>query len=177
MRRAARLFGEGQGGLVAVMAVGDEELQRRQRPRDGARQCAPRQNPKPLCKAFRIGKGDVGWTLGCLGQQPPQLAAGAVVDEPQRLQARARRAHQLEAILLGTAVRALVRQDDASLVWLEPQRGNQVAAGAPVTQVHLVHVHRRVVHMQRSVLQPALEGPGRAVVVGARTDEADDVVR
>ncbi len=160
-----------------MVAVGDEQLQRGHRLCDRLGPRAARQYPQPLGEALGIVEGDVGRALDRLVQQPPQLAAGAVVDEPQRLQARARRAHQGEAVLFGTAVRALVRQDDAPLVRLQPQRRHQVAAGAAIAKVHLVYVHRGVVRAQRSGLQPGLESPRRAVVVVARADEADDVVR
>ena len=176
VRRPARLFGVGQGGLVTVMAVGDEQLQRGQRSCDGACPRAVRHGPQPLRQAVVVVEGDVRRALGCLVEQPLQLGPG-VVDEPQRLQARARRAHQRESILFGTAVRALVRQDDSSLVRLQAQRRQQVAPGAAVGKVHVVHVHRGVVGAQRSALQPGVESPRRAVVILAWADEADDVVR
>ena len=116
-----------------MVAVNDEELHWDQRGCDRVAPRAARQYPQPLRQALGIAEGDVGRALDSLVQQPLQLAAGAVVDEPERLQARARRAHQREAVLFGTAVRALVRQDDAPLVRLQPERRQQVPAGAAVT--------------------------------------------
>jgi hypothetical protein len=69
-----------------------------------------------------------------------------------------------------------VGQDYAVLIGLQPKGRDEIATAAS-GKSHLVDVHRRRVGLEDAVSDPLLEGLGGALVVGARPDQADYVVR
>ena len=112
---AGVLRGEGDGGLVAVVAVGDQQLLVVERA-DEARIVEP-----PQLRALDL---EVGVAVGATGGCRP------VVEEEDRLQLDARRPQQPQAPLLRAGVRALVRQHRAGLVGLDLERADDPEARA-----------------------------------------------
>src|SRR5262249_9382650 len=105
----------------------------------------------------------------------------AVPEQEDRLEVRARCAEQAQTAFLRAGVRALVRGDDAVLVWLETERGDDPfarpvdAVGAGVRLLE-PPVRGLGVLDEGAVRAPVLER-GRGLVVGVRQREPDDVVR
>src|SRR5579871_93631 len=116
-RRLAPVLGvEGERRLVAVVPVGDQEL--RVAELLGQRVAELRVEP-PEARAH-----------AALVRLQIRLAEPVEVDAPvpeqeDRLEQRPRRAQQPQPPLLGARVRALVREDDAALVRLGAQRGDE----------------------------------------------------
>ena len=116
MRRARLLLAEGDGGLVAVVAVGDQErrveldLVRSARARHACGRRPPRRPSRLAVRALEHGVG--------------------VVEQEDRLELRARRAQQAQAALLRAGVRPLVRQHLAGRVRRHRHRGGEALARA-----------------------------------------------
>ena len=98
-------------------------------------------HPEPVAVPFGTREGHRRSPAGDPIQHRPDACLRSLVQKPQRLEADLGCPQQRQAIFLGTAVRALVRQHHLVRVRLEPQRGDQVAADAAV-ELDLVHVHR-----------------------------------
>ena len=103
-RRRPLLLGERERRLVAVVAVGDQQLL----VVEGANERRVVQSPQ-----LRALHREVGLALR------PRRRRGAVVEE-DRLELDARRAEQTQAAFLWARMRPLVRQDRPRLVGLDP---------------------------------------------------------
>src|SRR5579872_1383772 len=161
-RLAAVLGVERQRGLVAVVAVGDQQLRVREVGELGAA-------PEAVAVA-----GEVGLTLRDRDPRP-------VVEQEDRLQLRPRRAQQAQAPFLRPRVRPLVRQHDPPLVRLEPQRDDEA-----VPLAHdAVRADVRLRERPRGRLRLADDDPARAprrqvarrLLLRLRKGQVDDVVR
>src|SRR5439155_26601921 len=107
-----RRLAERERRLVAVVAVGDQQLRVAQLL--GERVAELRiESPEPVAAAAQVGLGEAV----DLDRPGPE--------EEERPELRPRRAAQPEAALLRTGVRALVRQDDAVVVGLRAERGDE----------------------------------------------------
>ena len=102
-RVGAVLFVERERGLVAMMTVGDQQLQVG--------------DVRPAADAPEAVAADLE-----VGRAVRDVRGRAVVKEEDRLELRACRAQETQAALLRARVRALVRQDDATVVRLDLQR-------------------------------------------------------
>src|SRR5262249_40990982 len=92
-----------------------------------------------------------------------------------------RRTQEPQPPFLRTGVRALVRQDDAALVRLGAERGNEALAGArdavrPDVALLEPPVGGLVVLDQHALLSPGREVAGR-LLLGVRQGQTYDVVR
>ena len=123
-RLAAVLLVERERRLVAVMPVGDQEL------RVGELLDSASENSG----SSRQSASDAAFVRRQVGLAETVDLDRAVPEEEERLELRARRAEQPQPALLRPRVRALVRQDDAVLVRLEPERSDEPLA-APVDAV------------------------------------------
>ena len=105
----------------------------------------------------------------------------AVPEEEERLELRARGPEQPQPALLRARVRALVGQDDAVLVRLDPQRRDEALA-APLDAVRPDVLLREPparglgVADEHAVLLPLREARGR-LLFGVGQRQVDDVVR
>ena len=190
MRRVGMLLPVGDRGLVAMMAVGDQE-------RRGELELARLDRPDPRAHA---ALDDV---CSRLARRPLEERLG-VVEQEDRLELCPRRAQQAQAPFLRSGMRALVRQDDpvlvrdgrhrrrepfaracdpvrAGVVLRDPpvglRRFDEHAARAPLGQVArgpLLRVRQRqmhdVVRAAREVLEPLRI---RDHVVGRRDERAE----
>ena len=152
--------------LVAVVAVGDQELPVGERLGDAlARQPARASCPRPRGR-LAIGHGD---------------GRVAVVEEEDRLELGARRAQQPQPALLRARVRALVREHGAGLVRLDAQRRDEaVAAPRDPVRADVVLLERPdgrlVVADEHALVEPGPEEPP-GLVLGVVQGQVDDVVR
>jgi hypothetical protein len=179
----------GQGGLVAVVAVGQHHLASRQRSLqalDGGPVLHP---PEPVVHAVvGIGLGD-GVALGQRADGGPAVALG-VLEEPQhRREVGPHPAQDLQPLQARCRQGLLVGQDDPLGVVVEADRGQDrgAHAGAAVRAGEglLQPVEGRTgILLQDAVRQPALPGAGGALealaagVAGAvgLEDDVDGVV-
>ena len=105
----------GQRGLVAVVTVGDQQLAVGERLGDAFGREPPETGALDL---------EVGLSLG------PARGRRALVEEEQRLELGLDLAQQAQAALLRATVRAFVGEDDAVLVRLGLERGDEALARA-----------------------------------------------
>src|SRR5206468_9318874 len=112
------------GGLVAVMAVGDDDGLGRERGFDARDHGGIRQPPE-LVPVVHVDDG--------LAERPDERAhglAGAGVEAEDRAQVGARGAQDREAVGLRAGQRALVRADDARAELLETEPAEEAVAPA-----------------------------------------------
>ena len=180
---AADLVRVSARGLVAVVAVGDQQL--------GSAQlllrCGDRgpvgDAPEPMGRAVVIGQLAVRRPLELRRQRRPRIA---VVEREDRREVGARRTRQQQPVLLRPWMRALVRTDPTAAVVLHAHAREQPAARAPFAVrsgvVLLERPQRRLrVGHDDAVVAPGLQGRGGVVVgvaAGAilRQVDRDDVV-
>ena len=164
-RRRSLFLREGDGGLVAVVAVGDQELLVVERTHDRGVVEPPEPGAVDLQIRLAVGASD---------------RRGAVVEEEDRLELDARRAEEAETALLRASVRALVRQHRARLVRLDFQRRGDAEARAcePVRAdvLLLERPDRGRLLDQDARLAPGLEVTGR-LLLRLGQGQTDDVVR
>ena len=130
--------------------------------------------PQPVLGPVRAQERDRRRALADDVRYPFHAAGASFVDEPQRLEAHVSCTHQGEPVLLGTAVRALMRQHHSVCVGLQAQGGDQVTP-PPAVERDLVDIHRRLVCLDDALFLPLNEGPCRSRIVGARPRDVDDV--
>ena len=164
-RRRPLLLRERHSGLVAVVAVRDQQLLFVERPHE-RRVVEP-----PQLRALDLELG--------LAFRPPDRGR-PVVEQEDRLELDARRPEQAEPALLRRCVRPLVREYGAGLVGLDLQRGDDPEARPrdPVRSdvVLLERPDRRRLLDEDAFRAPGLEvACGLLLRVGQR--QADDVVR
>ncbi len=161
----ARLGGVGDRGLVAVVAVGDQELAVGEELSHAGAVEAPQARALGRQVGLAVGHGD-----GRL----------AVVEEEDRLELRAGGAQEPQTALLRAGVRALVRKDRAGLVGLDPQRGDEPAAlprdavGTDVVLRDRPH-GGRVLGQENALVEPCAEEPP-GLVLGVVQRQVHDVV-
>src|SRR6266508_4259432 len=152
----------GERGLVAMMAVGDQQLRARE-----ARGIVDA--PELVAAALQVGR-----TVG-------RRRRIAFVEQEDRLQLGARRAQEPQPSLLRGGVRALVRQDDSAVVRLRPQRRDQSGTSSPdVVRPGVILREepeaRLPVAGEDAFGAPVREVPSRLLLV-LRQRQVDDVVR
>ena len=162
-RLGAVLVVKGERGLVAVVPVGDQQLEvgevrHARRPARAGR----RRSPGPA-----RGSGT--------------SVRGAVVEEEDRLELRARRAQQPQAPLLRPRVRALVRKDDALVVRLDAQRRRRARCACARRRPGRRRTARapRPTARSRTRISSSrhFRSSARRLVLGVRQRQVDDVVR
>jgi len=165
-------------GLVAVMAVGDDDGLGRERCFD-ARDRGGIRHPPELVPAVHVDDR--------LAERPDELAhrlARARVEAEDRAQVGGRGEQDREAVGLGAGERALVRADDARAELLEPEPAEEAVAPAAraVGQAEALGVEvdrrRRVAHEEpaRHPLAERARRRGAAIRLLGQ-DEPDHVVR
>ncbi len=136
-----------------------------------------------------VAEGRQGWFCAQRFEQTRQFARRVVIERHDGAERGGAGAHQLEAVILGLAQGALMRQNYSGVPWLQPhacqQAGARVAlaaAGEPL----LIEVKRWIVLLEYARAPPFGKGGRRAriavveVVVArliASQFQADDVVR
>ncbi|CAA9531776.1 MAG: hypothetical protein AVDCRST_MAG30-3857 [uncultured Solirubrobacteraceae bacterium] len=171
-------------GLVAVVAVGDQQLRAGQRLVDGLDRDRVRHAPQAVQGAVGVGDlaerraGDVRCDGG------PGRAGRVVVEGEDGGEVRPRRPLEVEAILLRARMRALVRADPARAVVLDAHAGEDPVARAPHSVGARVVLGERpqrglVVADEDAVALPCREGLRRVAVgvVALREVDLDDVLR
>ena len=158
-----------------MVAVSDQNRQVLQGGVDGGVDCRVGDHPEAVVGVFGPGERDGGRPRGDPLEHLRDPGRIPLVEEPQRLEADPRRAEQRQTVLLWPAMCPLVWQDDLVRVRLEAQPGDQVTPHAAV-EAHLVDVHRAGVGFEDSLVQPPLESPAGALVVGSGSRQMDDVV-
>ena len=124
---AADLLGVRARGLVAVVAVGDQQLGGRQRlphRRDRARVADA---PEPMRGAVVVGQLAERGVRQLRRERRPGVA---VVEREDRGEVRPRRAREPQPVLLRAGVRALVRADPPGAVVLDAHAGEHAVARA-----------------------------------------------
>src|ERR1700680_3429766 len=95
-----------------------------------------------------------GWGACCDGVQDVRNPhTPSLVREPEWLETHIGGPEQGQSILFRTTVSPLMRQDDAVLVRLQPQRGDQVPAPS-VPKGDLMDVHRRRIWFEGDLTDP-----------------------
>jgi hypothetical protein len=127
---AADLLGVHARGLVAVMAVGDEQLGGGERLLEGLDRGGIGHAPEPVDRAVVVGQladGIGGRQHGCGG------ADRVVVEAEDGGEVRSGRACEAQAVLLGARVGALVRADAPGAVVLDAHTREDAVAGQRAT--------------------------------------------
>ena len=157
---AADLLGVDARGLVAVVAVGDEQL--------GRLQGAPGRPRSPRGRVTRPSRLTVPSSSVCSPNGSAALqdggggAGGVVVEAEDGGEVRLRRAGEPEPVLLGARVRALVRADAPGAVVLDAHAREDAVAGERAAVGAGVVLGQRpqrglVVAHDGALLLPALE--------------------
>ena len=123
---AADLVAVGAGGLVAVVAVGDQQLGVGQRLDHGGDHGRVVDPPDPVDGA--VGVGDLAPGLGGEGGLDQRPGVDGREREDRR-EVQVRRPRQFEAVLQRAGVGALVGADGPGLVVLDPDPGEHPVAG------------------------------------------------
>ena len=164
-RRRPLLLVVGERGLVAMVAVRDQELLVVERAHDRGIV------EPPEARAF---DREVGFPLRRFDRRRP------VVEEEDRLELDAGRAQEPEPPFLWAGMRALVRQNRAVLVRLDLQRGHD-STPAPFDPVGTDVVLDEQPDRRRLLDEHALGSPAleclRRLLLGVRQRQVDDVVR
>ena len=170
-------------GLVAVVAVGDQQLGAGQRRAHRLRRRRVGDAPQAVRGAVLVG--DLGPRLArqVRRERAPRRPGGVVVEREDGGEVRARGAREPQPVLLRARVRALVRPDAAGPVVLDLHaREEAVARAAAAVRPGVVLRERpqrgRVVAHEDPVRAPALEHVGGVGVrvVALREVDLDDVV-
>src|SRR5512132_3262882 len=159
----AVLLVEGERGLVAVVAVGDQELRVGEAP---ARIVLDAPEPVAARGEVRLAPGN--------------LDRVAVVQQEDRLELGPCRPQESQAPLLRPGVRALVRQDDSTLVGLE-SKGDHESVADPRYPIRAgVGLRQRPDRRFGLPLEHAVRLPirelARGLLLGLRQGQMDDVV-
>ncbi len=170
-------------GLVAVVAVGDQQLGRRQRRARGGDRVGVGDAPKAVRRPVVVGDRAERRAAQVRRDRRPGVA---VVEREDRREVGLRRARQPQPVLLGPGVRALVRSDPARPVVLDANAREQTmaraaaAVGAGVVLLERPQGGLGVAH-DDAVRAPARQrrggvGVGIAAVRVLRQVDLDDVV-
>jgi hypothetical protein len=174
---------EDAGGLVAVVAVGDQQLRPGQRlghRRGGLRVGDPPQAVAGAVLVDHLARGCVEVRL----HRSPGGVLRVVVEREDRREVGLRGAGEPEAVLLRAGVRALVRADPAGAVVLDLHAGEEAVAGPGAAVGAGVVLGERPqrglpVADEDAVALPVGERPRRVLVgvaVGAREVDLHGVV-
>ena len=124
--RGARLLGVHARGLVAVVAVGDQQLGRRQRLGRRGDGLGVGDPPQPVHRAVVVGRLAERRPAEVRRERRPGVA---VVEGEDRREVRPRGPRQPQPVLLRPRVRALVRPDAARRRSPRPARGRAARGG------------------------------------------------
>jgi hypothetical protein len=185
---AADLVGVHASRLVAVVAVGDEQLGALERRLDRGDRVVVGHAPEAVGGALVVDELAEGRLRGGRLDRAEGGALRVGVQAEDRRQVRPGRAGEPQAVLARAGVRALVRADPPRAVVLDPHAREQAAAGLrrPVGRDVVLHERpdrRLLVSDDGAVGLPALQEPRRfgvgvaALLPGLRQVDADDVVR
>ena len=183
---AAHLLGVHPRRLVAMVAVGDQQLGPGEPVDEASDRGGVGDPPERVAGALVVGCGGEGLTDAQLVQRRPHGAIGVREQAEDGGEIRARRARETEAILLRPRVGALVRPDASRAVVLhaharEEARPREVAAvGARVVLAQGPDRGLILAH-QHPALPPRCHGRGRVLVgvassLRARQIDLHDVV-
>ena len=173
-------------GLVAVMAVGDQQLGALELVLEGGDGLLVVHAPEPVHRAVLVGHLAPRLRVQVRLQRAPGRVAGVVVEAEDGGEVRARRAREAQPVLLRAGVRALVRADAARAVVLHAHAREDAVARAGLAVRAGVFLGERpqrglVVADDDALVVPALEDLCRvAVDVAAavlRQVDLDHVVR
>src|ERR1700687_2988845 len=159
-----------------MVAVGDEDRERLQRAVNRGMQGSVGDLPQAVLGPSGSAKRDRRPALADDVDNVWQPAGASFVEEPERLESYVGGTYQSQPVFFRSSVGALMRQDDAIFVRLEPQGGDQVPPPLAV-EPNFVDVHRGGIGPEDALAQPFIKGAGGAVVVPARTRQPDGVVR
>jgi hypothetical protein len=129
---AADLVGVDARGLVAVVAVGDQQLGLGERVDRGGDGAAVPDAPDAVLGAVIVQDLAPRHGLSVGREGAPRRSRRVVVEAEDRRQVGARGAREAEAVLLRPGVRALVGADAAGAVVLDPDAGEEALAGVAV---------------------------------------------
>ena len=176
---AADLLGVGLHRLVAVVAVGDQQL--------GVGRCllhcrdrlGRRDPPQAVAGAVGVGHVLERWAVGRGRQRLPGDLGGVGVKREDGGDVRPRGSREPQAVLLGAGVRALVRSHATGAVRFDSHAAEEAPPGQPLAVwprvVLQVRPQRRLaVAHQRTLQLPALEQLARGLIgVGVALREID----
>ena len=181
---AADLLGVDTGGLIAVMAVGDQQLgvrERRLHRLDRGRIAAA---PQAVHRAVVIGHLAPRRAGSGAGERAPGARGRVRVQREDRREVRPRGTRQSQPVLLGPGVRPLVRTDASRPVLLDSHARKESAprpqrsVGPAVALLERPQRRLRVAHQNPRPLPLAVELRGVFVGLTARRQvDLDDVVR
>jgi hypothetical protein len=166
---AADLLRVDARGLVAMVAVGDQQLGVGERPADRLDRVRVADAPETVQRAvvvFELAPGVV--RLGGV-ERIPSCRARVGVEREDRREVGARRARQTQAVLARSRVGALVRADPTRPVLLDADPSEEatppprLAVGAAVALLERPHCRLGVAHQYARSL-PGLEQLGRVAV-------------
>ena len=182
----AQLLGVDARGLVAVVAVGDQQLGVTQRLGDRGRRVLLRHAPEPVLGAVLVGHVAPRHGLGVGRERTPHRAVRIVVEREDGGEVRPRGAGQPQPVLLRPGVGALVRADTAGPIVLDAHAREDTAAreggavGAGVVLRERPQGRLDVAHEDLFRLPPGEQrrrmGVLVEVAVGLRQVDLDDVV-
>ncbi len=150
-------------GLVAVVAVGDQQLGGRERGADGLDRLRVGDAPQPVDGAVLVGH--LGPRLGpeVRLERAPRRPGRVVVEAEDGGEVRVRGAREPQPVLLRARMRALVRADAARAVVLDRHAREEPVAGAAPA------VGPGVVLLERPQGRRVVAGRGRRRAATART--------
>ena len=161
----------GEGGLVAVVSIGDDQFLRRHFADDAGNYGRVEERPEAMKHAVFVARLDRRDGTGRGGEQGVDAALGIGVQHEELAGVRARVAKQLEAIDLGTRQRLLVAEDDAGGVVFDAAQGDEAAAGAALGAArHGVFLRINVDAGCGIAKQDAVANPRGQCLLGARID-------
>ncbi len=165
---AADLVGVHAGGLVAVVPVRDQQLGVREAGGHGLDHIGVGHAPDAVAGAIGVGRLAPGLAQGRL-QQAPGVAGVEAEDGGEVVLGGA---GQLQAILLGTRLGALVRADQARAVLGHANAGEKAPAGVVVAVGPAVGLlerpdRRLAVLGEDALVAPGVQGPRRVLVAVA----------
>ncbi len=163
---AADLVAVGAGGLVAMVAVGDQELRFGERLDHGGDDHRPGDPPDAVDGAVGVGDLAPGLVGEGGGDQRPGVDGG---EREDRREVQVGRAGQLEAVAQRPRVGALVGADGAGLVVLDPDPGEHPVAGVGRAVGGGVLLRQRpdrvlVVGDQHPLRAPGVDQPRRVLI-------------
>jgi hypothetical protein len=184
---AADLLGVDARGLVAVVAVGDQQLGVGERALERGDAAGVGDPPERVDRAVVVGRGRERRLGDGLGQRRGGVARGVGEEAEDRGEVGPRRPRQPQPVLLRAGMGALVRPDPPGAVLLDPHPREEAAPpllAAVRRRVLLVErPERRLALLDQRPLGPPVVEQGLRVevlvpaVLGRRQVDLDHVVR
>ena len=177
---AADLLRVDPRGLVAVVAVGDQQLGVGQRHLELGDQVLVGGAPDRVLRAVEVGRRCERRGAGDLIHRASGGAVAIGEQAEDGGEVGAGGARELEPVLLGARVRALVRADAARPVLIHAHAREDTGAAAPVAVGRLVvlaeHPDRRLVLVDERAPRAPVVHRGGGLLVAGREVDLDDVV-